>query len=644
MEAKLSFLSPKPVSPNAGEALPAATGAEAKAPATEFSEVLTGQMFKTQRQGIAASNSASAGLQVVPLGKSINVITSDAPLPDMASLASFARAQGLDEAAVQALFGPLPSTKDAVLSPAAVPTGLPSFGPTLVLATAPSLATALSAKALGVADYPAPSTPPAQATALVAASAIQNTASDTIALTTESESTAENDRLLPDTTTAADALTQASALATSASSGAAMAASGHSAEAMAASGHSAVAMAASGHSAVAMAASGHSALAMAASGQSAVAMAAPGHSAVAVATSGHSAEAMAASGGAIQKGPVAGAALAQSQASALNLSPLGSKEDNQTALLPQNTALGHAQPLDRVAVTALEITAASSAPLMPLSARAWIDAAPTAKISDTMAQAQAGTGSAVRLTLGMPAQEITKRLAQMSGTSKQVSWSALLESAAVSKDALDAPIAQEILQLDVPEGYQLEANDLTAQTEPGLQAPASAAANNTGAAVTLAPGEKPSLQAQLEQRAAQFQQMADKLGEAAAQRLIAQIERGQWKMQMRMQPGSLGRIDVQLEMHSGGLDALFSSDNAVTRELIAQGTNKLKDTLAQSGMAVASVWVNADQGRQSGGNSTPGQAYKGPQNAPNSPAPAQAVATAPDQLGSKGSDGLNILA
>jgi len=533
MEAKLSFLSPKPVSPNAGEALPAATGAEAKAPATEFSEVLTGQMFKTQRQSIAASSTPSAGLQVVPLGKSINVITSDAPLPDMASLASFARAQGLDEAAVQALFGPLPNTKDAVLSPAAVPTGLPSFGPTLVLATAPSLATALSAKALGVADDPATNTPPAQATALV-------TASDTIA--------------------AADARTQANALATS------------------------------------------------------------------------------------FPGAEAGAALAQSQASALNLSPAGSNGDNQTALLPQNTAPGHARTLDRVAVTALEITAASSAPLMPLTARAWIDAAPTAKISDPMSEAQAGTESAVRLTLGMPAQEITKRLAQMSGTSKQVSWAALLESAAVSKDALDAPIAQEILQLDVPEGYQLEANDLTAQTEPGLQAPAGATANNTGTAVTLAPGEKPGLQAQLEQRAAQFQQMADKLGEAAAQRLIAQIERGQWKMQMRMQPGSLGRIDVQLEMHSGGLDALFSSDNAVTRELIAQGTNKLKDTLAQSGMAVASVWVNADQGRQSGGNSTPGQAYKGPQNAPNSPAPAQAVATAPNQLGSKGSDGLNILA
>ena len=607
MEAKLSFLSPKPVSPSAGEALPAATGAEAKAPATEFSEVLTGQMFKTQRQGIAASSIPSAGLQVVPLGKSINVITSDAPLPDMASLASFARAQGLDEAAVQALFGPLPSTKDAVLSPAAVPTGLPTLGPTLVVATAQNLATALSAKALSAQDDAGSDAMPlaltteatsntlaAQAIGLAASNTSQNTANNTLVLAAEGDSAAENDQMLPNTAAVGDALAQPSALATS--------------------GDSAVAMVASGGEPQ------KTPLAVAMLVTAPVQSAAPA--------------------------PVQNAAPApvQSAAPALYLSPLGSNGDNQTAMPSQITAPGHAQPLNGVAVTALEITSASSAPLMPLSARAWIDAAESAKISDPRVAAEATNESAVRLTLGMPAQEITKRLAQMSGTSKQVSWAALLESAAVSKDALDAPIAQETLQLDVPEGYQFDANDLTTRTEPSLQAPASAAANNTGAAGTLAPGEKPTLQTQLEQRAAQFQQMADKLGEAAAQRLIAQIERGQWKMQMRMQPGSLGRIDVQLDMHSGGLDALFSSDNAITRELITQGTNKLKDTLAQSGMAVASVWVNADQGRQSGGNSTPGQAYKGPQNAPNSPAPAQAAATAPDDLGSKGSDGLNILA
>ncbi|MEI7513861.1 MAG: flagellar hook-length control protein FliK [Betaproteobacteria bacterium] len=551
MEAKLSFLSPSQVSPSAGEALPAATGAEAKAPATEFSQVLTGQMFKTQRQGIAATSATAAGLQVVPLGKSINVITSDAPLPDMASLASFARAQGLDEAAVQALFGPLPSAKDAVLSPPTAGIGLPTLATT---------------SAQNLAELPG-------ATVLATFSAAQTTTTEKTGLPAEDDATSQSDPPLADTAAVADA------------------------------------------------------------------------SALALASVNAAGQAVAVHTVTTQAAPIPAA---QSPGSAPTLSPLVLSGDNEAALLAPNATVGRPQAMDGVSVTALEITAASSAPLMPQSARAWIDATPIAKISDPTTAAEAATQSAVRLTLGMPVQEITKRLAQMSGTSKQVSWAALLESAAVSKDALAAPVTQETLQLDVPTGYQFDASDLNTGIDLGQLAPAGAAPNDAGAAASgtsgLAPSEKPSLQAQVEQRAVQFQQMADKLGEAAAQRLITQIERGQWKMQMRMQPGSLGRIDVQLDMHSGGLDALFSSDNAITRELITQGTNKLKDTLAQSGMAVASVWVNADQGRQSGGNSTPGQAYRGPQNAPNSPAPAQAAATAPENLGSKGSDGLNILA
>jgi flagellar hook-length control protein FliK len=76
---------------------------------------------------------------------------------------------------------------------------------------------------------------------------------------------------------------------------------------------------------------------------------------------------------------------------------------------------------------------------------------------------------------------------------------------------------------------------------------------------------------------------------------------------MRMDPASLGRIDMELDMRAGGLDAVFRSDNPLTRELIAQGLPKLKESLSQSGTAVANVWVNGDSARQSGGNPTPHQ-------------------------------------
>ena len=105
MEAKLNFLTPTQVTPSAVRALPAAKKLDSKPPGADFSQILSGQMFKTQRQNLADAQSPTAGLQVVPLGRNLNVITSNAAVPDVTSLANFARSQGFDEAAVQALFG-----------------------------------------------------------------------------------------------------------------------------------------------------------------------------------------------------------------------------------------------------------------------------------------------------------------------------------------------------------------------------------------------------------------------------------------------------------------------------------------------------------------------------------------------------------
>jgi flagellar hook-length control protein FliK len=58
-------------------------------------------------------------------------------------------------------------------------------------------------------------------------------------------------------------------------------------------------------------------------------------------------------------------------------------------------------------------------------------------------------------------------------------------------------------------------------------------------------------------------------------------------------------------MRAGGLDAIFRTENMLTKELILQGASKLKESLAQSGTTVADVWVNSDSKRQSGGNPTP---------------------------------------
>ena len=113
---------------------------------------------------------------------------------------------------------------------------------------------------------------------------------------------------------------------------------------------------------------------------------------------------------------------------------------------------------------------------------------------------------------------------------------------------------------------------------------------------------------------------------------------------MGQQPAALGGIGVELNMPKSGRDATFSADNAVTRELMAQGSARLRDTLTQSGTTVASVIVNGDSGRQSGGNSTPGRKSKDEQSANSKKSADATVAHVATKAPVDQGDGLNLLA
>lgn len=223
----------------------------------------------------------------------------------------------------------------------------------------------------------------------------------------------------------------------------------------------------------------------------------------------------------------------------------------------------------------------------------------------------------MRLTITAPAQAITKRLTQMSGSTEQSTWASLMAGNTLPPTPIAAAKTWETLQLDIPddmlisllEGSQESPVDATTTNSPSLGMGQATASTSPGSSPPTANAPAP-VSAQVEQRFIHQQQLADKLGQALAQRLVEQMERGQWKIEMRLRPESLGQIDVELKMHAGGLDALFSAENSVTRELIALGSGKLKDALTQTGMAVASVWVSGDQSRQSGGNSTPRNGFK----------------------------------
>jgi hypothetical protein len=107
-------------------------------------------------------------------------------------------------------------------------------------------------------------------------------------------------------------------------------------------------------------------------------------------------------------------------------------------------------------------------------------------------------------------------------------------------------------------------------------------------------------------RSENIQNLADKMGQAVGQRILSEMERGQWHLKLQLRPATLGHIEVEMRMRSGEFDAIFTAPNAVTRDLLQDGLGKLRETLAQMGMDVANIHVGNGQTGQSGGDSTPG--------------------------------------
>ena len=117
MDANLNFLTASTTNPTSVGAPSGSTGLDPSLAkpmnGQEFAGVMRDLMAKGERQDVAgiapgeATDANAAALQTLNLGNQFSVITAASPLPDPNSLAQFARAQGLSESAVQALFGDL---------------------------------------------------------------------------------------------------------------------------------------------------------------------------------------------------------------------------------------------------------------------------------------------------------------------------------------------------------------------------------------------------------------------------------------------------------------------------------------------------------------------------------------------------------
>ena len=100
-----------------------------------------------------------------------------------------------------------------------------------------------------------------------------------------------------------------------------------------------------------------------------------------------------------------------------------------------------------------------------------------------------------------------------------------------------------------------------------------------------------------------FEKLSQKLATELASRMNDQLNAGEWKMKFALKPASLGLVDVQLEMRDGQLSAQFQAENGLTKDLIQNGSARLKEALAELGMNNAYVSVGQDNHQSSQGGS-----------------------------------------
>lgn len=150
------------------------------------------------------------------------------------------------------------------------------------------------------------------------------------------------------------------------------------------------------------------------------------------------------------------------------------------------------------------------------------------------------------------------------------------------------------------------ADSLTPVSTPATPLAGAGAGHAAAAQVALKAGLA-SQEAGLAQAQDRAQRLSDRLGEAVGQRMLTELEKGNWHLNLKLRPESLGSIEIEMRMNAGQLNAQFTAQQSLTRDLLSDGINRLRDTLAQMGMNVAQMNVNGGRSQQRGGDSTPRQ-------------------------------------
>ncbi len=139
-------------------------------------------------------------------------------------------------------------------------------------------------------------------------------------------------------------------------------------------------------------------------------------------------------------------------------------------------------------------------------------------------------------------------------------------------------------------------SSMTAKTDGALnldQRMASSILSNT----SMSSDKTPLVNNMTEQAAAIKEQFVSRFSTELAQRFTSDVQKGNYKIEFDLLPKELGKVEVFMEYKDGKLDALISSANNVTRDVLNDGLQRLRDTLINSGINLGNLDVGSGSQR-----------------------------------------------
>jgi len=106
-----------------------------------------------------------------------------------------------------------------------------------------------------------------------------------------------------------------------------------------------------------------------------------------------------------------------------------------------------------------------------------------------------------------------------------------------------------------------------------------------------------------------YDQLSDKMATEMAARMHKQLSDGEWKMKFGLRPSNLGGVEIQLEMKDGKLDAVFRADKPLTRDLLQNSSQRLREALGNFGINAGQVHVGDGGGHGSGNGQQNGSGH-----------------------------------